>query len=324
MRLPDLTEEKYFKMNAIEVNKLTKVYQVGRSNQKITALNDLNLTVERGTIFGLLGPNGAGKTTLIKILLGITFPTLGSAYTLGSDISNYIIKRKVGFLPENHRFPNYLTAEQTLKYFAQLSGYENPNLGKRIDELLELVKMSQWKKTKIKKYSKGMMQRLGLAQAMINEPELIFLDEPTDGVDPIGRKEIRDILIDLKENGTTIFLNSHLLSEVELVSDRVAILNEGKLLKEGTVKELTTSEEIYEIETATNIPNIFSIPEFSSIKISQTENKLIVNVKDNDELNFVIDYLRKNSINIKSVNMQKNSLEELFVSLIKNSREEKR
>jgi len=310
-------------VRAIEVNKLTKVYQVGLGKQKVTALNDLSLTVERGSIFGLLGPNGAGKTTLIKILLGITFPTLGGARILDSDLSNYMIKKKIGFLPENHKFPNYLTAEQTLKYFAQLSGYENSNLNKRIDELLALVRMSKWKKTKVKKYSKGMMQRLGLAQAMINEPELIFLDEPTDGVDPIGRKEIRDILSDLKEKGTTIFLNSHLLSEVELVSDKVAILNEGKLLREGTVKELTTSDEVYEIETAADIPNIFSIPEFSSISISQEANKLIVNVKDNDELNFVIDYLRKNKINIKSVNMQKNSLEELFVSLIKDSRGEK-
>lgn len=308
-------------MNAIEVNKLTKVYQTGLSKQKITALNDLSLNVEQGSIFGLLGPNGAGKTTLIKILLGITFPTFGNARILENDIKNYRIKKKIGFLPENHKFPNYLTAEQTLKYFAQLSGYDNSNLNKRIDELLSLVKMSKWKKTKVKKYSKGMMQRLGLAQAMINEPELIFLDEPTDGVDPIGRKEIRDVLIDLKEKGTTIFLNSHLLSEVELVSDRVAILNEGKLLREGTVRELTTSEEVYEIETSTVIPNIFSIPEFSSISISQTnENKLAVNVKDNNELNFVIDFLRKNNINIKSVNIQKNSLEELFVSLITDSR----
>lgn len=308
-------------MNAIEVSKLTKVYQIGLGKQKITALNDLSLNVEQGSIYGLLGPNGAGKTTLIKVLLGITFPTFGDARILENDIKNYRIKRKIGFLPENHKFPNYLTAEQTLKYFAQLSGYNNSNLNRRIDELLSLVKMSKWKKTKVKKYSKGMMQRLGLAQAMINEPELIFLDEPTDGVDPIGRKEIRDILIDLKEKGTTIFLNSHLLSEVELVSDRVAILNEGKLLREGTVKELTTSEEVYEIETAVVIPNIFSIPEFSSISISQiNENKISVNVKDNNELNFVIDFLRKNSINIKSVNMQKNSLEELFVSLITDSR----
>lgn len=311
-------------MYAIEVNKLTKIYQIGLGKQKITALNELSLGVEQGSIFGLLGPNGAGKTTLIKILLGITFPTFGGASILENDINNYRIKRKIGFLPESHKFPNYLTAEQTLKYFAQLSGYDNSNLNKRIDELLSLVKMSKWKKTKVKKYSKGMMQRLGLAQAMINEPELIFLDEPTDGVDPIGRKEIRDILIDLKEKGTTIFLNSHLLSEVELVSDRVAILNEGKLLREGTVKELTTSEEVYEIETAADIPNIFSIPEFSGISISQLNaNKLSVNVKNNDELNFVIDYLRKNNVNIKSVKMQKNSLEELFVSLITDSRRSK-
>ncbi len=147
-------------MNAIEVNKLTKVYQIGRGKHKISALNDLSLDIEQGSIFGLLGPNGAGKTTLIKILLGVTFPTFGDARILNNDISNYKIKRKIGFLPENHKFPNYLTAEQTLKYFAQLSGYENSNLNKRIDELLSLVKMSKWKKTKVKKYSKGMMQRL--------------------------------------------------------------------------------------------------------------------------------------------------------------------
>ncbi|MEN8193416.1 MAG: ABC transporter ATP-binding protein [Bacteroidota bacterium] len=308
-------------MNAIEINQITKVFRANRNKLDITALNDFSLSVSKGEIFGLLGPNGAGKTTLIKILLGVVYPTTGSANLLSEPITNYKIKSRIGFLPENHKFPNYLTAEQTLKYFAKLSGVNHSNLNERIDELLALVKMSEWKKTKIKKYSKGMMQRLGLAQAMINEPELIFLDEPTDGVDPIGRKEIRDILIDLKERGTTIFLNSHLLSEVEMVSDRVAILNKGKLLKEGSVKELTTSEEIYEIETSNVLPNIYSIPEFSSYKITQeNDHKLSINVGDDDELNFVIDQLRKHRVNIKTINVQKNSLEELFVSLIKDSR----
>lgn len=308
-------------MNAIEINQITKVFRANRNKLDITALNDFSLSVSKGEIFGLLGPNGAGKTTLIKILLGVVYPTIGSANLLSEPITNYKIKSRIGFLPENHKFPNYLTAEQTLKYFAKLSGVNHSNLNERIDELLALVKMSEWKKTKIKKYSKGMMQRLGLAQAMINEPELIFLDEPTDGVDPIGRKEIRDILIDLKERGTTIFLNSHLLSEVEMVSDRVAILNKGKLLKEGSVKELTTSEEIYEIETSNVLPNIYSIPEFSSYKITQeNDHKLSINVGDDDELNFVIDQLRKHRVNIKTINVQKNSLEELFVSLIKDSR----
>ncbi len=310
-------------MTAIEVDQITKVYQTKFNKQKITALNSFSLNVEAGTVFGLLGPNGAGKTTLVKLLLGITFPTIGSAKILGENINNYRIKRKIGFLPENHRFPNYLTAEQTLKYFSRLSGYEHENLDSRIDELLSQVKMTQWKKTKVKKYSKGMMQRLGLAQAMMNDPELIFLDEPTDGVDPIGRKEIRDILSDLKAQGKTIFLNSHLLSEVELVSDRVAILNEGKLLKEGSVKDLTTSDEIYEIETTNKLESHITIPELPAIRIESKENILTLNVKDNFELNMVIDHLRKNKINIRSVSVQKNSLEDLFVNLIKDSRVEK-
>jgi ABC-2 type transport system ATP-binding protein len=247
---------------------------------------------------------------------------------LGKDIADYSVKSKIGFLPESHRFPNYLTAEETLKYFAQLGGVSNKNITKRIDDLLALVRMSQWKKMKVGKFSKGMMQRLGLAQAMMNNPELIFLDEPTDGVDPIGRKEIRDILADLKTKGVTIFLNSHLLSEVELVSDRVAIMNNGKLLKLGSVEELTTSKENYIIETANPIDSDFVNAKYASadtllenVKIKmESSTKLSVNVKDNIELNFVIDSLRKKRINIKTISIQKNSLEELFVSLITDER----
>jgi len=315
-------------MNAIEVNQLTKIYKGNKRRIEVTALNNFSLTVKQGEIFGLLGPNGAGKTTLIKTLLGVLFPTMGSATMLGVDISDYKVKSNVGFLPENHRFPNYLTAEETLKYFAQLSGASNRNINHRIDELLALVKMSEWKRMKVGKFSKGMMQRLGLAQAMMNNPKLIFLDEPTDGVDPIGRKEIRDVLINLKNNGTTIFLNSHLLSEVELVSDRVAIMNKGKLLKVGSVEELTTSKESYIIETANPIDNDFinskyagGDSSFDNININiESSTKLSVNVKDNIELNIVIDALRKRGINIKTISIQKNSLEELFVSLITDER----
>jgi len=319
-------------MNAIEVNQLTKIYKVGRSKIEVTALSDFSLTVKKGEIFGLLGSNGAGKTTLIKTLLGIVYPTSGSAKLLGQPISDYRIKEKIGFLPENHRFPNYLTAEQTLRYFSQLGGSTANNIDQRIDELLSLVKMSEWKKMKVSKFSKGMMQRLGLAQAMMNNPELIFLDEPTDGIDPIGRKEIRDILIDLKNNGTTIFLNSHLLSEVELVSDRVAIMNKGKLLKMGSVEDLTTTKEAYIIETINPVdadfvnakyagPSKNNTLSFENIDIKlESSTKLKVQVKDNIELNFVLDSLRENGINIKTVSEQKNSLEELFVSLITDER----
>ena len=246
-------------MNAIETNNLTKIYTSSFGKKNVHALTDLNLSVEGGSIFGLLGPNGAGKTTLIKILLGITFPTSGNANILSEDISNYKVKIKVGYLPENHKYPSYLTGGNVLKFFGKLSGLDGNGFEKKIDELLELVKLSKWKKTKVKAYSKGMMQRLGLAQVLINDPELIFLDEPTDGVDPIGRKEIRDILLNLKSQSKTIFLNSHLLSEVELITDRVGILNKGKLLQEGTVKEFTEKKEEYTINIENDLtPGVLS------------------------------------------------------------------
>lgn len=206
--------------NVIETTELTKVYRSSFGNKSVNALSEFNIEIKKGMIFGLLGPNGAGKTTLIKLLLGITFPTSGSAKLLGEDISDYKIKNKIGYLPENHRYPAYLTGGEVLRFFGSLSGMKGQSLNERIDELLKVVKLEEWKKTKVKNYSKGMMQRLGLAQAMLNDPELIFLDEPTDGVDPIGRKEIRDLLISLKTQGKTIFLNSHLLSEVELITEQ--------------------------------------------------------------------------------------------------------
>ncbi len=309
-------------MNVIEVNDVTKIYNGGIKTPKVTALKNLTLNVSEGTIFGLLGPNGAGKTTLIKILLGITFQTIGTAKILGQDISNYRVKSKVGYLPENHKFPPYLTGEQLLKFTAQLTGTYEKNVNKKIYELLDLVKMTKWGKTKIKKYSKGMMQRLGLAQALVNDPALIFLDEPTDGVDPIGRKEIRDILLDLKSRGKTIFLNSHLLSEVELVSDRVAILNKGQLIQEGTVEELTTAKEVYKITFDDELNNE-QVNGFSDYSLKPEGNKSYsVKVSDPEKLNKLIDDIRKKNINIKSIVPLRKSLEDMFISLIKESDKE--
>jgi ABC-2 type transport system ATP-binding protein len=238
-------------MKIITTKNLTKEYpSKSFSKEKILALNNFSFEVESGEIFGLLGPNGAGKTTLIKILLGITFPTNGEIRIFEKEITNESYKVKVGYLPENHKFPNYLNGEQVLHFFGRLSGMSNSDVKKKADEYLKLVDMEKWKKTKIKKYSKGMLQRLGLAQAMMNNPELIFLDEPTDGVDPIGRKEIRDILNNLKQEGKTIFLNSHLLSEVELICDRVAILNKGTLIKTGRVDDITAVSDNYIFNTS--------------------------------------------------------------------------
>ncbi len=301
---------------AVEVENLTKVYGSVKRKGNIRALDDLTLKVPYGTVFGLLGPNGAGKTTLIKILLGIVHPTSGSAQLLNTNISKHYIRKNVGFLPENHKFPPYLTGEQVLRYIARLSGFNGRDLDKKISELLSVMKMSKWRKMKIKKYSKGMMQRIGLAQAMINDPKVIFLDEPTDGVDPIGRKEIRDILAELKNKGKTIFLNSHLLSEVELITDKIAILNNGVLVQEGTVADLTADKERYKISLGSN-PS--SIPEELKKKfgIEPGETKSFeVKVKSVSELNEIIDLLRNSATEIEAIIPQKNSLEDLFISLI--------
>lgn len=303
-------------MKIIETKGLTKVYSSSFKKNKVQALIDFNLNVEKGVIFGLLGPNGAGKTTLVKLLLGITFPTSGNATIIEKDISDYKIKEKVGYLPENHKYPPYLKGGEVLKFFGRLSGMNGIILDKKIDELLELVKLTQWKKTKVKAYSKGMMQRLGLAQALLNDPELIFLDEPTDGVDPIGRKEIRDILVELKSRQKTIFLNSHLLSEVELITDHVGILNKGKLLREGTVKELTEKKEEYKLVVEGTIDNIES---GTSVYIKQPDGSYIVKVTDTTELNRIIDNLRGKGVLLKEIVPLKNTLEEMFISLINES-----
>lgn len=307
-------------MNTIEVSELTKVYKSARKKNDVTALKDFSITVEEGSVFGLLGPNGAGKTTLIKILLGIAFPTSGKAKILGSSIFDYKIKNKIGYLPENHKYPNYLKGEDVLKYFGRLSGKDDKFLSPKINELLDVVKMEKWRKTKIKKYSKGMMQRLGLAQSLINNPELIFLDEPTDGVDPIGRKEIRDIILKLKDEGRTIFLNSHLLSEVEMITDRVAILNNGKLLKEGTVQELTTNKETYEITFAENVNLQEKKFLFDGKKLDKIEkDKIVIKFNDSSELNNFLDQMRREKMDFISVVPLKTTLENMFISLIEDS-----
>jgi ABC-2 type transport system ATP-binding protein len=309
-------------MNTIEITQLSKIFNPSSETKKVVALNDVSLNVKEGSIYGLLGPNGAGKTTMVKILLGITYSTSGEAKVLGKPVTDYQVKKNVGYLPENHKFPSFLNGEDVLKYYARLAGVNSTNgeLMKRIDELLDIVKMRQWKKMKIKKYSKGMMQRLGLAQALINDPELIFLDEPTDGVDPIGRKEIRDILTSLKNEGKTILINSHLLSEVELVSDRVAILNLGKLIREGTVEELTSSKEIYKFEVEEKLNEEFFSSSLAGFQIiNSKENLFEVSVADANQLNLLIDALRRESKIIKSVVPLKNTLEDIFISLINDS-----
>jgi len=304
-------------MEIIATKNLKKEYVSGSFNkQKVTALKNFSFDVKQSEIFGLLGPNGAGKTTLVKVLLGIVFPTEGEVSIFGESIKNEKYKNKVGYLPENHKFPNYLTGEEVLSYFGQLSGLSKQTIKSRTDEYLKLVDMEKWKKTKIKKYSKGMMQRLGIAQALINEPELIFLDEPTDGVDPIGRKEIRDILIGLKDKGKTIFLNSHLLSEIELLCDRVAILNKGELVKEGSIDEITSSDNKYIFSTSDLPDAVINILLNQYFATLHGKNEFIVRSDSQEKLNEIIDTLRKNNVLLSGFYKEKNSLENMFINLI--------
>src|ERR1035437_9660298 len=308
--------------SAVDILNFNKVYTSSFGNKKVYALTDFSLKVSGGTIFGLLGPNGAGKTTLIKLLLGITFPDSGNARLLNQDFQNINVKKKIGYLPENHKYPNYLKGGEVLRFYGKLSGLDGKTLENRVDSLLDLMNLARWKNKKVKTYSKGMMQRLGLAQAMINDPDLIFLDEPTDGVDPIGRKEIRDILIELKNRKKTIFLNSHILSEVELITDNVGILNKGKLLKEGTVREITEKKEEYRL----SFDRILSDVVLISINGLKKDKDDYYNLKVNgvNELNGVIDSLRNRSILIKEIIPQKNTLEEMFISLIQEADKEEK
>ena len=220
-------------MTAISTQALEKSYRGG-----IHALRGVDLHVERGEIFGLIGPNGAGKSTLVKVLLTIVRRTAGSASLLGQPVGHRPTLAKIGFLPEHHRMPRYLTGRQAVLYYARLLGMTKRERERRADEMIEIVGMAQAAHRILGTYSKGMQQRIGLAQAFVNEPELVVLDEPTDGVDPVGRVEIREVLLRMRERGTAIFLNSHLLSELETVCDRVAIMLEGTIRRQGTPAEL--------------------------------------------------------------------------------------
>jgi len=230
----------------VDLRGVEKVYK-----GKVHALRGIEMRVRRGEIFGLLGPNGAGKSTLVKILMTVISPTKAEGTVLGKPIGHKPTLAKVGYLPEHHKFPEYLTGAQIVDFYAALAGVERAERKKRTPEVLELVGMREWANKKVSGYSKGMRQRVGIAQSLATNPDLVVLDEPTDGVDPVGRREIREMLTRIKEEGRTVFLNSHLLSELEMVCDRVAILVQGKVKSQGTIDELTVKRQVYEIEVAT-------------------------------------------------------------------------
>src|SRR5881397_2327824 len=226
--------------SAVAVHGLTKIFPVPFHRQSVVAVKDLNLRIEPGEVYGLLGPNGSGKSTTLKIILGLVSPTHGRTKIFGRDSSLVESREAVGFLPENPYFYRFLTGEETLKFFGKLCRLNGSRLNDRVRELLELVGLTNARDQRLSTYSKGMLQRIGLAQALVNEPKLVVLDEPTAGVDPAGSRDIRDLIVDLKKRGVTVLLSSHLLEHVEEVCDRIGILSKGVLVREGSLAELLT------------------------------------------------------------------------------------
>jgi ABC-2 type transport system ATP-binding protein len=236
--------------NAIIAEGLSKTYRTGFwLNQKVSSLQDFSLTIRKGETFGVLGPNGAGKTTLLKILLGIVKPTAGTGSILGYTLGDRIAKQSIGYLPENAYYYDYLTGWELLDFIGSLFGVESSLRRQRIADLLDLVGLSQSvaRKKQLRQYSKGMVQRIGVAQALINDPQVVFLDEPMSGLDPVGRYQVREIILMLKKQGKTVFFNSHILSDVELICDRIGILNKGELVAIGTLNELLGTEQSYQV-----------------------------------------------------------------------------
>jgi len=301
----------------IEVSGLKKLYRSSFGKPKITALDGIDFTVREGEMFGLLGPNGAGKTTTVKILLGLTHATEGNASVCGLPVRNPESRRRVGYLPEGHKIPNYLTARQAMSIFGRMSGMETSAIQKRIPELLERVRLSQWTDVRIKKFSKGMTQRLGLACAMIHSPKVLLLDEPTDGVDPVGRREIRDLLREEASNGTAVLLNSHLLSEIELTCDRVAMLRKGKVAAFGSVEELTRKQATYKMVATPVDESLLAAFRETGAGVERVNGHMVLSVTDVQHLNALVDRLRAGGGMLNELTPVRSTLEDVFVDLIR-------
>lgn len=305
---------------AIDLHDVRKIYP-GR----VEALRGVRMRARRGEIFGLLGPNGAGKSTLVKIMLTVVRPTAASGSILGRPIGTKSVLSRVGYLPEKHRFPDYLTGRQAIEFAGAMSNVDRRTRRRRATELLELVGMSDWGDRRVSTYSKGMLQRVGIAAAMVNEPDLVVLDEPTDGVDPVGRRDIRDVLLRIRNRGACVFLNSHLLSELEMVCDRMAIMVQGEVAAEGTIDDLTRESRRYEIRIAGSPPGWISDPAASGIgcRISVEEGadrgtaRILIGSDDPTVVQPLIDRLRAENISIVSLQPIRESLEDLFLRFVK-------
>jgi ABC-2 type transport system ATP-binding protein len=301
----------------VSIENLSKDYEIGFwKKKKVRALDGLTLNVDGGQIFGFLGGNGAGKTTTIKILMSLLFPSAGSAKILGKDISDVSMHRQIGYCPENPYFYDYLTARELMNYFGEIFGMSPTQRRLKTEELLTAVGLDEkdWDK-QLRKFSKGMLQRVGLAQSLINDPEIVFLDEPMSGLDPMGRREIRELIAGLGEKGTTVFMSTHILSDVEALCSNVAILRRGKLAATGHLDELlSNSKETNEFEITISGLSADQIKaELSNADVASKPSGIVVTVGDESEIDAVLAAVRKLSGRLISIQPVRRSLEELFV-----------
>jgi ABC-2 type transport system ATP-binding protein len=300
----------------IEIDNLTKDYETGFARKRKTrALDGLSLTIEQGQIFGFLGANGAGKTTTLKLLMRLIFPSAGTARILGRDISDTSMHTRIGYLPEAPYFYDYLTAREFLNYCGQLFGLNQAIRGRRTEDVLTRVNLEKksWDR-QLRKFSKGMLQRVGLAQAIVNDPEVVFLDEPMSGLDPVGRREVRDLIATLREEGKTVFMCSHILSDIEVLCESVAILKGGKLAHAGSLNELRASETSL-IEIVATDADVEALRKnlSSEAQVTTTPSGVRIQVADEKEVDAVIAALRNVNGKLVSVQPVRQSLEELFL-----------
>src|SRR5215471_4000252 len=300
---------------AFEAVGLSKTFRQWWRKDRVTALKSVSLAVEPGTVFGLLGANGAGKTTLVKIALTIAHADAGEVRLLGQSVGDRSILKRIGYLPENPRFPAHLNASQVLMLYGSLSGADTKRVRHNSMKWLERLGLMEFRDMRVSKFSKGMNERLAFAQALVHEPEFIFLDEPTDGLDPLGRREVRKISRELADAGKTIFINSHILAEIELICDRIALMKAGEVIEQGTVAELTSTQGAYEVL----VPAADGLGEWMQekrIAFSNTDGHLRIQTQDRVSANAVIDALRQKNVEIESVNAKRRTLESVFIDRI--------
>ena len=300
-------------MRAIEILGLEKTYSVGFWRKRAKqALRPLYLTVEEGQIFGFLGPNGAGKTTTLKMLMGLVFPTSGTARILGMELDDPRMKAQIGFLPEQPYFYDYLTARELLRYYGQLSGVGTKQLTFKVETVLEQVGLRDAASLQLRKFSKGMLQRVGIAQAILHDPKVVFLDEPMSGLDPMGRFEVRGLIEKLKAEGKTVFFSTHILSDAEALCDRVAVLHLGELRGVAAVAELTTSVhgKVEVVWQGSSLPPAIQGLRVDCRVVGQTVRAML----PEETQEFVLDALRREGLRLISLTPVRMSLEDYFVS----------